>query len=59
MSIKGKVILSMLVTSTVTVVFWERDSHEDSFLGCCHSKNPEVGGSSAHQGWWFPSPVKF
>ncbi|XP_058379908.1 inactive N-acetyllactosaminide alpha-1,3-galactosyltransferase isoform X4 [Diceros bicornis minor] len=56
MSVKGKVILSMLVASTVIVVFWEYiHSPEGSFLWIYHSKSPEVGGSSTQKGWWFSS----
>uniref|UniRef100_A0A8C6QVB6 N-acetyllactosaminide alpha-1,3-galactosyltransferase n=1 Tax=Nannospalax galili TaxID=1026970 RepID=A0A8C6QVB6_NANGA len=55
MNVKGKVILSMLVVSSVVVVFWEYiNSPEGSFLWLYHAKNPEVGESNRQQ-WWFPS----
>lgn len=54
MNVKGKVILSMLVVSTVVVVFWEYiSSPEGSFLWMYQAKNPEVG-ESIRQQWWFP-----
>uniref|UniRef100_A0A8D0NM14 N-acetyllactosaminide alpha-1,3-galactosyltransferase n=1 Tax=Sus scrofa TaxID=9823 RepID=A0A8D0NM14_PIG len=55
MNVKGRVVLSMLLVSTVMVVFWEYiNSPEGSLFWIYQSKNPEVG-SSAQRGWWFPS----
>nr|XP_021509364.1 N-acetyllactosaminide alpha-1,3-galactosyltransferase-like isoform X2 [Meriones unguiculatus] len=56
MNIKGKVILSMLVVSTVVVMFWEYvNSSGGSLLWIYHTKIPEVGDSSRHKEWWFSS----
>ncbi|XP_054992218.1 inactive N-acetyllactosaminide alpha-1,3-galactosyltransferase [Sorex araneus] len=56
MNVKGKVILSTLVASTVVVVFWEYiNSPEGSLLWIYHSKNPEVEDSISQKNWWFPS----
>ncbi|XP_016011426.2 inactive N-acetyllactosaminide alpha-1,3-galactosyltransferase [Rousettus aegyptiacus] len=55
MNVKGKVLLSMLVISTVIVVFWEYiNSPEGSFLWLYHSKNPELGDNGSQKHWWFP-----
>ncbi|OBS67213.1 hypothetical protein A6R68_04238, partial [Neotoma lepida] len=56
MNVKGKVVLTMLVVSTVLVVFWEYvNSPEGSFLWIYHTKIPEVGDSSRQKDRWFPS----
>ncbi|XP_015353132.1 inactive N-acetyllactosaminide alpha-1,3-galactosyltransferase isoform X5 [Marmota marmota marmota] len=58
MNDKGKLILSMLIVSTVIVVFWEYiNSPEGSFLWIYHSKDP-IGDGSIQKGWWFPSWFK-
>ncbi|XP_047381250.1 inactive N-acetyllactosaminide alpha-1,3-galactosyltransferase isoform X2 [Sciurus carolinensis] len=55
MNDKGKLMLSMLIVSTVIVVFWEYiNSPEGSFLWIYHSKD-STGDSSPQKGWWFPS----
>ncbi|XP_029330410.1 N-acetyllactosaminide alpha-1,3-galactosyltransferase isoform X3 [Mus caroli] len=59
MNVKGKVILLMLIVSTVVVVFWEYvNSPEGSFLWIYHTKIPEVGESRRQKEWWFPSWFK-
>ncbi|XP_076784704.1 inactive N-acetyllactosaminide alpha-1,3-galactosyltransferase isoform X1 [Arvicanthis niloticus] len=59
MNVKGKIILSMLIVSTVVVVFWEYvNSPEGSFLWIYHTKIPEVGESRRQKDWWFPSWFK-
>ncbi|KAM4850595.1 inactive N-acetyllactosaminide alpha-1,3-galactosyltransferase isoform X1 [Urocitellus parryii] len=58
MNDKGKLMLSMLIVSTVIVVFWEYiNSPEGSFLWIYHSKDP-IGDGSTQKGWWFPSWFK-
>nr|XP_045015900.1 N-acetyllactosaminide alpha-1,3-galactosyltransferase-like [Jaculus jaculus] len=54
MNVKGKVILLMLLASTVVVVFWEHiNSSEVSLLWIYHQKNPEVGNNNSQKTWYF------